>query len=228
MGGVGVLISQKRYRSLIVYLVSFSAGSLLAGALVHLIPEAIENLGNNLSVSLLVLLGIFVFYVLEQFIHWHHCHRLANDHVHPVSYLVIIADMIHNFLDGLAVASAFVLNTQLGIATLIAVIAHEIPQELGDFGILIYSGWTVRRALVFNLLSSLTFFIAALLVIFVAENVNVLYLIPVTAGSFIYIAAVDLLPQINKDSSSYRRFLHFLSFVVGAGILVVLRIFFAE
>ncbi|MFA5158787.1 MAG: ZIP family metal transporter [Patescibacteria group bacterium] len=225
-GGLALVITGKKFNQLIMYLVSFSAGALLAGALVHLLPESFEKIANSMLVSLLVLSGLVSFYILEQFISWHHCHRSVGEHVHPVSYLILIADGVHNLIDGLAVGSAFMIDYHLGIATLIAVVAHEVPQELGDFGILIHSGWTARRALVFNLLSSLTFFIGAIITYFLSKEIEIVYLLPIAAGSFIYIAAVDLLPQVNKACEQKPKLAHFLSFVLGTVLLIVLKIFF--
>jgi len=225
-GGLVLFLSKKRFGGLIIYLVSFSAGALLSGAIVHLLPESFEEIQNSFLVSLLVLGGVVLFYVFEQFVHWHHCHRQVESHIHPVSYLILVADGIHNAIDGLAVGSAFVVDYRLGIATLIAVVAHEIPQELGDFGVLIHSGWSAKKALIFNLLSSLTFFVGAIVAYFASKAVDVSYLLPVAAGSFIYIAAVDLLPQVSQMCGQKTRFAHFLSFVIGAGLLVVLKILF--
>ncbi len=226
VGGFAILLSKQKFSQLIIYLVSFAAGSLLSGAIVHLMPESFEQLGNNFLTSILILCGIVLFYILEQFVHWHHCHRAVESHIHPVSYLILVADSIHNLIDGLAVGTAFVIDGHLGIATLIAVIAHEIPQELGDFGILIHSGWTAKRALIFNLLSSATFFIGSILALFASQLLNVAYLLPLAAGGFIYIAAVDLLPQIHKECETKARLSHFFSFILGIIILVVLKIFF--
>jgi zinc and cadmium transporter len=226
VGGLTLLLSRKKFAQSSFYLVSFSAGALLAGAIVHLLPESFESSLDSFMVSLLTLGGVVLFYIFEQFIHWHHCHRDLDDHVHPVSYMILVADGIHNIIDGLAVGSAFLVDYRLGLATLVAVVAHEIPQELGDFGILIHSGWSAKKALIFNLLSSLTFFIGGLIAYFASRSIDISYLLPIAAGSFIYIAAVDLLPQVNEKCESTGRFAHFLYFIVGAGLLVVLRFLF--
>lgn len=225
-GGLALLISRSKFKDIISHLVSLSAGALLGGALVHLIPESIDELGNNLTTSLLVVGGLVFFYILEQFIHWHHCHREVEDHVHPVSYLLLVADSVHNFIDGLAVASSFVISPDLGLATLIAVSTHELPQELGDFGVMIHSGWSVRKALWINLLSSLTFLVGALVAYFVSTSINISYLLPIAAGGFIYIAAVDLLPQVNKECEQKTKLSYFTWFVMGIGLLVLLKIIF--
>lgn len=219
VGSFTVLLSKKLFHELIPNLVAFSAGALIGGAILHLIPESVQELGNGSATYLMILLGIVLFYILEQFIHWHHCHKETHDHKHPVSYLILVADTIHNLIDGLAIGAAFLLNPAVGVSTLIAIVAHEIPQELGDFGILIHSGWTVRKALIVNFISSLTFLLGGLIVYFLARNVNVSYLLPFAAGTFIYIAAVDLIPEIKLNGELKAKFSYFAFFI--AGLLIM-------
>ncbi len=215
VGAFTVLLSKKLFHQLIPNLVAFSAGALIGGAILHLIPESITELGNEPKTFLLTLLGIVLFYILEQFIHWHHCHKETHEHKHPVSYLILVADTIHNLIDGMAVGAAFLVNPVVGSSTLVAVVAHEIPQELGDFGIFIHSGWSVSKALLVNFMSSLTFLIGGLLVYFISEDINVSYLLPFAAGTFIYIAAVDLIPEIKTNCELKFRFSYFAFFVIG-------------
>jgi zinc and cadmium transporter len=219
VGAFTVLLSKKLFHELIPNLVAFSAGALIGGAILHLIPESVRELGNGSTTYLLILLGIVLFYVLEQFIHWHHCHKETHEHKHPVSYLILIADTVHNLIDGLAIGAAFLINPAVGVSTLIAIVAHEIPQELGDFGILIHSGWTVKKALVVNFISSLTFLTGGLIVYFLARDVNVSYLLPFAAGTFIYIAAVDLIPEIKSNGELKAKFSYFAFFIVGLLIM---------
>jgi zinc and cadmium transporter len=219
VGAFTVLLSKKLFYQLIPNLVAFSAGALIGGAILHLIPESVEELGNGSTTYLLILLGIILFYVLEQFIHWHHCHKETHEHKHPVSYLILVADTVHNLIDGLAIGAAFLINPAVGVSTLIAVVAHEIPQELGDFGILIHSGWTVRKALIVNFISSLTFLAGGLIVYFLARDVNVSYLLPFAAGTFIYIAAVDLIPEIKSNGELKAKFSYFAFFIIGLLIM---------
>jgi len=215
---VGVLIlffNESRLKKIIFPLVSFSAGALLAGALLHLIPEAIEQISDKRHVFLLVIVGFSLFFLLEKFISWHHCHTTPSEHKQPVTYLILIADGLHNFLGGLAIGSAFIVDIRLGIITWLVSAAHEIPQELGDFGILIHGGWKKRKALLFNLLSALTMVIGGLLAYFVASKMSIVYLLPFAAGNFIYIAASDLIPQVKHDEKFVRSIIHFLFFVLG-------------
>ncbi len=215
IGSVTVLLSKRIFNGLIPNLVAFSAGALIGGAVLHLIPESVTTLGNSSVTYLWILAGIVSFYVLEQFIHWHHCHKETHDHKEPVSYLLMIADTVHNLIDGLAVGAAFIASPAIGVSTLIAVVAHEIPQELGDFGIMLHSGWSVRKALIVNFISSITFLVGALVVYFLARQVNVDVLLPFAAGTFIYIAAVDLIPEIKSNSELKYKISYFAFFIIG-------------
>ncbi|HYO85658.1 MAG TPA: ZIP family metal transporter [Dermatophilaceae bacterium] len=162
VGSVSVLIPTQLFRRLVMPLVALAAGALLGGAMFYMLPESVNQLGNGLSVYVWVVAGLFSFHVLEQFLHWHHCHRPVSEH-QPLGYLILAADGVHNLIGGVAVGSAFVVDVRLGIVTWIVAAAHEIPQELGDFGILVHSGWSTRHALTYNLASALTFPLGGLL-----------------------------------------------------------------
>lgn len=214
--GVFVLFfNDQLIKKIILWLVAFSAGALLAGALLEMIPEAINKFGNNQAVFLWVIGGFSVFFLLEQFIHWHHCHNLSCDHKESVGYLVLIADGLHNFIDGLAIAGAFIVDVRVGIITLIITAAHEIPQELGDFGVLVHSGWQKSRALMFNFVSGLTAVAGGLLAYFVANTMDVGFLLPFAAGNFIYIACSDLIPEVKHHEKLKTNIIHFSAFVLG-------------
>jgi zinc and cadmium transporter len=197
VGGLTVLLSESALKRLIMPLVAFAAGSLLGGALFHMLPTAVDELGNELSLYVWLAAGFGIFFVLEQFLHWHHCHRPVSEHA-PLGYLILLADGVHNFLGGLAVGGAFMIDLHVGLVTWLVAAAHEIPQELGDFGILVHNGWKRRSALAYNLASALTFLIGALAAYGLAGAVDVAVLIPFAAGNFVYIAAADLVPQITS------------------------------
>lgn len=221
-GALTLVFKEKVLKILIIPLVAFSAGALIGGAFLHLIPETIEETGNVLPVMLWVISGFLVFLILEQFIHWHHCHRLPSEHKKPVTYLVLISDAIHNFLDGLAIGAAFLASPALGIASALAVAAHEIPQELGDFGILIHGGWSKAKALKFNFFSGLTAVLGGILVWALAGELEIIYLLPFAAGNFIYIAASDLIPEIKHCDIIKKNILHILSFLLGLAFMLAI------
>jgi zinc and cadmium transporter len=168
---------------------------LLGDAFIHIIPEAFEsNLGSNMA-SILVISGVLLFFIIEKFIHWHHHGEDKEEiHIHPVGRLVLFTDGFHNFIDGAIIGASFLISTHVGIATTLAVILHEIPQEIGDFAVLIHSGYTKNRALLLNFLSALTSLLG-LVVVFLFGNIidNVaMWFIPIAAGGFIYIAQPPL------------------------------------
>jgi zinc and cadmium transporter len=200
VGGVTILLPERAFARLLMPLVALAAGSLLGGAFFHMLPKAIERIGNELSVYVWLLGGFVGFFVLEQFLHWHHCHRTVSEHA-PLGYLILVADAVHNVLGGLAVGAAFIVDFRVGLMTWVAAAAHEVPQELGDFGILIHSGWKPRAALAYNFASALTFLIGGIVAYALSDSVNVAFLLPFAAGNFVYIAAADLIPQLASQSS---------------------------
>jgi len=215
VGIVALVFKENVLKKLIFPLVAFSAGALLASAFLHMLPEVIEELGARQSIFLWVIAGFACFFLLEQFIHWHHCHKAPSEHRHPITYLILVADGIHNFIDGLAVASAFLFDVKLGIGTWLAVAAHEIPQELGDYGILVHGGWKTRQALFFNFLSSVTMVMGGLVAYFISSSLNIILLLSFAAGTSIYIACSDLIPEIKHRERLRENILHFLAFSVG-------------
>ncbi len=215
IGAFTLLLKEDILKKLIHPLVAFSAGSLLGGAMLHLLPEAIETSGEIQMIFILAILGFTTFFMLEQFIHWHHCHKAPSEHKHPVTYMILISDGVHNFLDGLAIGSAFIVDIRLGIVTTIAIAMHEIPQEMGDFGILLNGGWEKMKALLFNFISGLTAVAGGLVAWYFAKEIDVSYLLPFAAGNFIYIAASDLIPEVKHRENIKENIVHFATFVFG-------------
>lgn len=215
IGLFSLYIREDLLKKLIFPLVAFSAGALLGGAMLHMIPEAIHQSDNLKAIFVWVLVGFSLFLLLEQFINWHHCHRPPSEHKHPVTYLILIADGLHNFLGGMAIASAFIIDIRLGVVTWLVAAAHEVPQELGDFGILIHGGWKKKKALIFNFLSALTIVFGGLLVYAVSDHINMVYLLAIAAGNFIYISSSDLIPEIKHSENTKGRLLHFVFFIFG-------------
>lgn len=223
IGGAALLMPERLFSPIVMPLVALAAGALLGGALFHMLPESIALIGNHLSVYAWVAAGIVSFHVLEQFLHWHHCHRPITEH-RPLGYMILAADGLHNLIGGLAVGSAFIVDIRLGIVTWLVAAAHEIPQELGDFGILVHSGWSVRHALLYNVASALTFPLGGLLAYGLAGQVNVAVLVPFAAGNFIYIALTDLLPEITTSPIPRKKITHTLSFATGLLLLWAIAI----
>jgi len=229
IGVVTLVLSEKRFRQILLTLVAFSAGALISSAFFNLIPESINELGNNTNVYLALVLGIIAFFFLEQFIHFHHCKSKGPKHIEAFSYLAIISDNLHNFIDGVAVAAAFILSTNLGFITAIAVIAHEIPHELGNFSILVHGGLRKKSALLLNFISSLSFLVGGIITYAVSGRLDTKWLLPFAAGNFIYIAASDLVPEIHKDCHIARRnIIHFIAFVIGIVLIYLAKIFLPE
>ncbi len=229
---VGVLtisIKERQLRSVLLLLVSFSAGGLFGDAFIHLIPEAAEESGFGLNVSIYVLVGIMTSFIVEKLLCWRHCHIPTSDeHPHPFAYMNLFGDSIHNFIDGLIIAGSYLANLPLGIATTLAVIFHEIPQEIGDFGILLYGGFKKSMALLLNFLTALTALLGALVALslgFYMENFT-LFLVPFAAGGFIYIAGSDLIPEMHKEVKPLKSVAELTAFILG--ILVLLSLTFLE
>ncbi|MFA6054562.1 MAG: ZIP family metal transporter [Thermodesulfovibrionales bacterium] len=220
-------MKQDTLTKVIKYLVSFAVGGLLGGAFFHLLPESMET--GNPSLFVYVLSGIMIFFLIEKFLHWRHCHKGHCD-AHTFTYLNLIGDGIHNFIDGMIIAASFVTDIRLGVITTLAVAAHEIPQEIGDFGILVYGGFSKSKALFFNLLSALTAMAGAVIAYFSFSQIVWLkeVLIPFTAGGFLYIALVDLIPELHKDGGKDNIALQFITMSGGLLLMWLLKISFAE
>lgn len=228
---VGILtisIKLEALKKILLLLVSLSAGALLGGAFFHLIPEATEEAGCTISVAAFILSGILIFFVLEKMICWRHCHVPTSDeHLHPFAFMNLIGDAFHNFIDGMIIAGTFLVSIPLGISTTVAVIFHEIPQEIGDFGVLVHGGFSRFKALFLNFASALAAVLGAIIVL--ALNIKVeavtAFLVPFTAGGFIYIASSDLMPEMKKDIRPLNSIIQMLFLLLGLGIMLALALF---
>ncbi len=222
LSGAALLsLHDRLLRAALPVLVSFSTGALLGNVFLHLLPETIETVELTTGM-LLVLAGVVVSFVLEKFIHWRHCHSLdCEDHVHPVGVLTLLGDGVHNIVDGALIATAYYVSVPLGIATTIAVVLHEIPQELGDFSILLHSGYSRGRALLFNLLSGLTAFLGVFLIM-ASGNASpdiISLLLPLAAGNFLYIAGSDLIPELHKQTRAKMAFVQLFCMIAGIALM---------
>lgn len=217
--GIITLAMKKSLNKILRILVSFAAGSMAGAAFLVLLPEAVEA-GSSQSVFTFMFLGIIAFFVLENFLHWYHCHK-GNCKAHRFTYLNLIGDGFHNFLDGMVIAASYLVNLPLGIVTTIAVIFHEIPQEIGDFGILVYGGFTRIKALFYNFISALTAMIGALFVYFFKFGIANYYalLVAFAAGSFIYMATADLIPELHKETKIKKSVVQLILFLIGVFLI---------
>jgi len=224
-GIITLSLKEELHSKILLLLVALSAGTFMGGAFFELIPESVERI-SGLTPYLLIIAGFILFYILERFLYWHHCHK-EHCEEHHFTYLNLIGDTIHNFEDGMAIAVSFLTDVPLGIATTIAVAAHEIPQEIGDFGVLLYGGFSKRKAIIYNFLAALTIVpgaIAGYLLYQVAQSIAA-YILPLAAGGFIYIAATDLIPEIKKERGT-KSVAIFLMFLLGIGIMLATRLIF--
>jgi zinc and cadmium transporter len=217
-------LRREALRQALLCLVAFGAGGLLGDAFIHLIPHAAEELESSLSLATFTLTGFLAFFVLEKFLKWQHCHDIdCEPHHRELGTMNLVADGLHNFIDGAVIAASFLSSFGVGMATSLAVALHEVPQEIGDFAILIHSGFSRRRALLFNFLTALTAVLGAVLVLAIDQLSEIShYLIPFTAGGFVYIAASGLIPQLHREVEVKRSALQFLGLVLGMGVMALL------
>ena len=219
-------LKERLLNQILLFLVSLSAGALMGGAFLHLLPEAVES-STESNIFLFVLIGFILFFIIEKVLHWRHCHK-GKCEVHTFSYMNLIGDTVHNFIDGLIIAASFIVSTPLGFTTSIAIAAHEIPQEIGDFGVLIYGGFEKKKALVINFMVALTVVIGGVIGYFISRSIGraVTFLLPFAAGGFIYIAATDLIPEIKKEIDIKKSMATLLVFICGILIMWFIKILF--
>jgi zinc and cadmium transporter len=223
LGAAALVLRGGSLQRALVFLVPFAAGALLGDAFFHIIPELTErDDGFTFTSSATLVLGLILFFALEKILHWHHAHYPEGEVIHPVAVSNLIGDGLHNFVDGSLIAASFLVSPALGIATTLAVILHEIPQELGDFAILVHSGIAPRRALLLNLLSGSTAIIGAIVGLMAGRSVAGDLLLPITAGSFIYIASTDLLPELHKEPEPRKSMLQIVALIFGVGVMISL------
>lgn len=194
----------KNISTLTFLLVSLAVGTLLGDAFIHLIPQSFESIDSQITTSLLILLGIIFYFVLEKILRFRHCHEPdcqqdSHQHIVPLS---IIGDSLHNFFDGIVIAASFQVNISLGIATSLAVFLHEVPQEIGDFAIMLHHKYSLKKTLFLNLVSGTFSLLGVIITFFFSQFIQnfSLYLLPVTAGAFIYLASSDLIPELHRHS----------------------------
>ncbi len=228
VGAFSLATREKTLRKYIVFFVSLAVGALLGDAFIHLIPEAFENTSSPTMVSLLILVGIFIFFMFEKILHWHHHPECSDTHIHPVGKMVLFSDGLHNMIDGVIIGISYLISMEVGIATTIAVILHEIPQEIGDFSILIHAGYSKVRALWLNFISALFAVVGLFLVFIVGEATEhlITFIIPLAAGGFIYIAMSDLIPELHTFKKKKNTITQICA--IALGILLMIGLLYLE
>lgn len=222
IGGLFVLLPEATLRRLLKPMVAFAAGSLVGGALFHLLPHALAPgvaPGRPLA---WVAIGFAIFFALDQLLEWHHCHKPPSEHTRPLGPLLLLADGLHNLLEGLAVGAILLVDLGAGVAAWLAAAIHEVPQEIGDFGALVHAGMPRRRALALNALSGLTFPLGGVIAWLVGDAVDIDVFLALGCGNFLYIAAADLIPEVKRSERLSSVAIRFLAFVAGALLLFAL------
>lgn len=228
IGALTLFLKEKLLDKILLVLVAFSAGALIGGAFLHLIPETIVKVGIEegqlLKVFLYLLLGFCTFFIMEQFIRWHHHHATRHPEIASFSYLILISDGIHNFIDGLIIAASFVVALPVGMVTALVVALHEIPQEIGDFGVLVYGGFKKSKALFLNFLSAITIILGGVVGFLLSEKIgqSIIFLLPFAAGNFIYIASSDLIPEIKHKEGFKKSMVYFFVFLLGIILMLLI------
>ena len=222
LAGGYLLFPDRIQQTLITCLVSYATGTLLGAAFLGLLPHALIHAQATLIFPT-VLAGILVFFLMEKIVIWRHCHDPNCQRHSNAGTLLLIGDAIHNFVDGLAIAAAFIASIPVGVTTALAVLAHELPQELGDFAILLKSGYPRRQAVMYNLLSSLTTLPGALLAYYflITSQIYTPYIMAISAASFIYIAIADLIPGLHDHTETRQSIYQFIFILAGIGTIAL-------
>jgi len=225
IGALALIFEDKLLKRIIIFLVAFAAGGLMGGAFLHILPESMAHAKDPVELFLFVILGFMVFFAMEKYLYWHHCHDTKCE-VHMFTYLNIAGDIIHNLSDGLIMGAVFALDIKLGIATTIAIIAHEIPHELGNFMVLVFGGFGKFKALLFNFISALFAVLGTVCGYYFSHKMNGFsgILLPMAAGGFIYIASCDLVPQLCKEPDLKKSTISMLTFTIGVALMYILKI----
>jgi zinc and cadmium transporter len=224
LGALTLFFKEKVINKILLFLVALSAGALMGGAFLHLIPEAVEAY-QSYDVYLYILVGFSMFFLIEKIFHWRHCHKGKCD-VHTFAYMNLFGDSVHNFIDGMIIAASFAVDIPFGIVTTLAIALHEIPQEIGDFAVLIYGGFKKTKALLLNFLVASIVILGAMVgYFFTSGDTFIGFLLPFAAGGFIYIGASDLIPQIRKETDLKKSLYVFSVFLIGIIIMYGLKLF---
>lgn len=226
LGIVFFIFDTRLVEKALLYVVSFSTGALLGDVFIHILPDLAENPETFGQAMLVVLFGILFSFLMEKVIHWRHCHIIGDghEHCHPVGMLSLVGEGIHNFIDGTVIAAAYLASPSVGLATTLAVVFHEIPQEIGDIAILLHAGYSRKRALLLNLLSALTAVLGAVLVLTLSTSVVAIgdMFLPFAAGNLLYIAGSDLIPELHKHTRMRQGILQSIGMILGMASMYLL------
>lgn len=226
IGIFSFFISKKILDKILLYLVSFATGALLGGALFHLIPESFNKL-SILTIGIITAIGFILFFFIEMMLHWHYCKDdKCKEHIKPFTYLLLSGSAIHNFIDGLIISSSFIISIPLGIITSILIIAHEIPHEIGNFGLLVYGGMKKSKAIVYNFIIQLTAILGGIAGYYSLEISNkAVYILPFAAGGFLYITIFDLIPEIFEEKNKIKTIINIIFIILGLLLLLSAKYF---
>lgn len=226
IGVLTLFLNERLLNKILLLLVGLSAGGLIGGAFLHLLPESLEKTGNLEETFIFVIVGFIAFFILEKYFYWRHCHKVGNCEFHAFVYLNLIGDGIHNFIDGLIIGTSFFIDVKIGVVTTLAIILHEIPQELSDFGVLVYGGFSKFKALAYNFASAATAIFGTILGFSFAGRIESFssVLLAIAASSFIYIASCDLIPELHKQSDIKKSAVSILFFLLGILLMLGLKL----
>ena len=224
VGVLSLAVKSKNLDKWTMVMVSFAVGVIFGDVFIHLLPQITRN-GFSQNSSFMILVGILIFFIIEKIVHWHHAHIGAEHNlIKPVAIMNLVGDGVHNFLDGILVGVSYLVSVPLGVATTLAVIFHEIPQEVSDFGVLVYGGLRVKKALLFNFLSAITAILGGAIAIVIGTKIQgfVDSLIPIAIGGFIYIAGSDLMPELHKETKIRDMAKQLIAIALGVGVMYLL------
>jgi zinc and cadmium transporter len=228
LGALFLSMPRHRLDKILIYMVSFAAGGLFGDAFFELVPEAYGRFGRGPLPALLILAGLMIFFVLEKFLRWRHCHMPASrQHPHPLAFMNLVGDAVHNFIDGLLIGASYLISPVLGLTTTLAVVLHEIPHEMGNFGVLVHGGFAPKKALFWNFSTALLALAGGVTALLVGGQYAGFAdaLVPLTAGGFLYVAGSDLIPELHQDCFRPQSSLgQFLCMLAGMGLLALLSV----
>jgi zinc and cadmium transporter len=223
-GVFSLSLNKEALKKTLIYLVSFAVGALFGDAFFQLIPESFKRLGFTVKTPCLILTGIIIFFVIEKFINWSTNHGINKPRIKPYVSIIFIGDLFHNFIDGIILGASYTISIEIGLATSLAVILHEIPHEVGDFSAFVHGGLSVKKALILNFTTALVSILGAVISLFIGtvnESFRVT-LLPITAGGFIYLAGSDLIPELKAEVNIFKSLAQILCILTGAGLMLLL------